>query len=92
MAYVGGLLGLAALMVFISAIPHSYKVEARSNPERFGSRKFGYTNIWAVALNFGVARDETTQLMRKKVVAKLLIALGLFVLMAVVSAGLGTKT
>jgi hypothetical protein len=73
----GGLFGLAAVVALISAIPLSYRIEARSNPQRYGKRRFGYTNIWAVALNIGVASDAETQAMRRK----LLVRLGIVALM-----------
>jgi hypothetical protein len=83
-AILGGMLGLIALLALVSAIPISYRIEARSNPSRFGRRRFGYTNIWAVALNLGVARDAETQLMRRKILVRLaLVALMLAGMIAI---------
>lgn len=80
-----GLFGLLALGAFISAIPISYRVEARSNPARFGGRRTGFTNIWAVVFNIGVARDEETQSMRRKVLIRLAFVAVLFTGMAVIA-------
>lgn len=80
----GGLAGLAAIIVFISALPHSYAVEARSDPAK-ARRRFGYTNIWAVALNIGVARDEETQAHRRAVLKKLAIVAGLLAFLALIA-------
>lgn len=82
----GGLFGIAAIVILITAIPHSYAVEARSNPERFGKKRFGYTNIWAVALNIGIAKDAETQALRRKVTARLAIIAALFAAMALIVA------
>ena len=82
----GGLTGLAGLVVFITAIPISYAIEARSDPGKAG-RKFGYTNIWAVALNIGVARDGETQALRRKLLKRLAVVAVLFVVLALVAAG-----
>ncbi len=84
-ALLGGLFGVFALVAFVSAIRISYRIEARSNPERFGGRRMGYTNIWAVALNMGVAKDEETQSMRRKLLTRLAIVAVLFACMALVA-------
>lgn len=83
-AILGGLAGLVAIIVFISALPHSYAVEARSNPAR-DKRRIGYTNIWAVALNIGVARDEETQGHRRAVLKRLAIVASLLAVLALLS-------
>ncbi|PHP68034.1 hypothetical protein CSC94_05045 [Zhengella mangrovi] len=74
---ISGIVGLAAIIVFMSAIRHSYAVEARSDPRKAG-RRFGYTNIWAVALNIGVAGDEETQSLRRAVLVRLGAVAALF--------------
>ncbi len=84
MAIVGGVFGLLAIVVFISAIPHSCTAEARSDPQRFGKKRFGYTNIWAVALNIGISSDPEIQELRGKVVVRLIIVMALFVLMTTI--------
>ena len=81
-ALLEGLLGIAAIAVLISAIPISYRIEARSNPARFGGRRLGYTNIFGVAFNLGVARDDETQALRRKLLIRL-------ALIALLFAGLG---
>lgn len=83
MIFLAGLIAVAILAVFISAIPISYEVEAQSNPERFGDKRFGFTNIWAVALGIGVARDEATQALRRAVLMRLGIAAVLFAFLIV---------
>ena len=60
-------------MKVFQQIISSYRIEARSNPQRYGKRRFGYTNIWAVALNIGVAEDAETQAMRRKVLVRLAV-------------------
>ena len=88
MPMLGGFLGTAILVLFISILPISYRVEARSNPEKYGGRRYGYTNIWAVALNIGVARDRETQALRRKLLMRLAIIAGLFVVMSIAVATL----
>ncbi len=76
-----GVIAFAALALFISAIPLSYRVEARSNPARYGNRRFGYTNIWFVMANIGVARDAETQGLRRTVTWRVLAAICLTLLL-----------
>ena len=83
-AILGGLAGLAAIIVFISALRHSYAVEARSDPAK-AHRRFGYTNIWAVALNIGVARDDDTQAHRRAVLKRMAFVAGMFAILALLS-------
>ena len=80
----GGLAGLAAIIAFISALPHSYAVEARSNPAK-ARRGFGYTNIWAVMLNIGVARDDETQAHRRAVLKRMAIVAGMLAILALLA-------
>lgn len=88
MIALSGLIGVSIIAVFISAIRLSYAVEARSKPKSSGSGLPGYTNIWGVALNFGVARDEETQALRRRVNQRLAIIAGLFLLMILVQWGM----
>ena len=76
------LTGPAIIVVFILAIRLSYAIEARSDPMK-AKRSFGYTNIWGVALNMGVARDAETQALRKRLLLHLAGIALLFIAMAV---------
>ncbi len=83
----GGIPGVAIIALLLSAIRHSYAVEARSDPEK-ASRSFGYTNLVAVALNAGVARDAETQALRAKVLMRLAVIGALFAALALLAFGL----
>lgn len=89
--FLGGIFGVAAIAVFISGILMSYRIEARSNPARFGRRRLGYTNIFAVALNIGVAGDEETQALRRKLLKRLGLVALLFVGLGVVAVVMPVK-
>ncbi len=78
---------MAIIAVLISAIRHSYAVEARSSPGK-ADRRFGYTNLFAVALNVGVARDAETQALRAKVLMRLAAIGALFAALALLASGL----
>ena len=88
MIAMNGLIGVSIIAVFISAIRLSYAAEARSKPESSGSGLPRNTNIWGVALNMGVARDEETQVLRRKVNLRLAVIAGLFLLMILVQWGM----
>ena len=75
-------------MIFILAIRLSYAIEARSDPKK-AKAQIGYTNIWAVALNWRVARDAETQALRKRLLAYLAIIAALFGVMALTHGALG---
>jgi len=66
-----GLFGFGAIAFLIAAIPLSYRIEARSKPRRKVLGLPGYTNIWAVALNIGVARDPETQTLRRRMLIRM---------------------
>ena len=85
-AILGGIIGFAAIAVFISAIRISYAIEARSDPRKAMAR-FGYTNIFGVALNWRVARDRETQAMRRRLLKQLAVIALLFVLMGLIAIG-----
>ncbi len=87
-AIISGLIGPVNIGIFILAIRLSYAIEARSDPKK-AKALFGYTNIWAVALNWRVARDAQTQSMRKRLLVYLAIIAALFAVMAVSYAALG---
>lgn len=88
MIALSGLIGVSIIAVFISAIRLSYAVETRSKPEGGGFGLPRYTNIWGVALNMGVAGDEETQALRRRVNQRLAVIAGLFVLMVLVQWGI----
>jgi hypothetical protein len=79
---VSGVLGIIIITVMISALRLSYAVEARSDPRK-AKRLFGYTNVMAVALNIGVAKDTETQALRSKILKHLAVIAILFAVMAV---------
>ncbi len=84
-AILGGIVGLAILAVFTTAIPISYAIEARSGKHEPG--RLRRTNIWAVAMNAGIAQDEETQVLRRKLLTRLGIVALLFVVLAIIAAG-----
>ena len=86
-AILGGIIGFAAIAVFISAIRISYAIEARSDPRKAMAR-FGYTNIFGVALNWRVARDRETQAMRWRLLKHLAIIALLFMLLGLLAIGI----
>lgn len=87
MVYVlGGILGAAIMAVFLSAIRLSYAIEARSDPVK-AARSIGYTNMFAVAFNAGVARDAETQALRAKVLMRLAVIGALFAGLALLAFG-----
>ena len=86
-AILGGIIGFAAIAVFIAAIRLSYAIEARSDPKKAMAR-FGYTNIFGVALNWRVARYAETQAMRWRLLKHLAVMAVLFVLLALLAAGI----
>ncbi|MBO6727927.1 MAG: hypothetical protein JJ911_19870 [Rhizobiaceae bacterium] len=80
---VSGFWGLAMIVNFVDAIRLCYAVENRSGIS--GRQKWGlptYANIWAVAMNRGVAQDNDTQELRRQMNRRLLIILGGFVFFA----------
>lgn len=81
---ISGLIGPVIFVIFILAIRISYAIEARSDPKK-AARSFGYTNIWGVALNWGVARDPETQALRKRLLIHLVIIAVLFAAMLMVN-------
>lgn len=82
---VSGVWAVGVLLALIRVIRMTYAIEARSGrrPLKYGLP--GYANVIPVALNLGVARDEETQAMRRRMNRRLgailggLIAFGLFV-------------
>lgn len=64
-----GLWGILTLALFILMVRISYKVERRSNPEKFERWPIRYANPFGVALNINVARDAETQKLRKQLLA-----------------------
>lgn len=83
----GGILGLVGLIAFVSALPLSYQIEARSDPQRKRYRKMGYTNIWAVIINYKVARDHQTQALRRKLLVRMALVAACMTGLALLSTG-----
>lgn len=81
---VGGIWGLAVLVLFIPAIRYCYAAEKRSYPEKFKGRLPRRANMIAVAFNFAdIARDAETQALRWKMNRLLLIILAAYVAMGI---------
>jgi hypothetical protein len=85
-AILSGIIGLAIIAVFVTASRLSYAIEVRSG--RHESGRLRRTNIWAVAMNIGIARDEETQALRRKLLTRLGIVALLFVVLAFIAAGI----
>jgi len=75
-----GLWALAMIGVLIAATRICYMIETRSGRRPLRSGLPGYANVIPTALNLGVARDEATQAMRRRMNRLLLVLLGGFVL------------
>jgi hypothetical protein len=73
-----GLWGLVMVAVFITAIRLCYRVEERSEALRNRTGVPFNANIPAVMFNWGVARDEETQRLRRRMNYRLLACLGGF--------------
>jgi hypothetical protein len=82
MAGLAGLFGTLAIVALISAIPLSYEVEKRSGAGDAPWWRRGKTNVLAVALNIGVARDEETQKLRRKVAWRMLLVAAFMAMLA----------
>jgi len=78
---VAGLWGLAMIVVLISAIRLSYRIERRSEGLRNTSGFPRNAMILHTVLNWKVARDEETQALRRAMNLRLLIILAGFALM-----------
>lgn len=74
-AILTGLWGLAMLAVFIAAIRFSYRIEARSPDLKNRSGVPRKAMIFHTVTNLGVARDDETQSMRRRMNRLLLVNL-----------------
>jgi hypothetical protein len=72
-ALVAGFWGAAMFALAISAIRLCYAVEARSRGAAARRGLPVYANLLGVAFNFGVAQDEETQRMRKRMNLRLIL-------------------
>ncbi len=73
-----GLLGLAMIAALISAARLCYRIEARSGRPLLRNGLPGYANVVPVAFNVGVAQDEETQALRRRMNGRLLAILAGF--------------
>lgn len=82
-----GLWALVMVAVFISAIRLSYVIEGRSEGLRNTSGIPRNAMILHTVLNWRVAHDPETQVMRRRMIQRLLIVVvGFFVLFAIIRA------
>lgn len=86
-----GLWGIVMLAVFVAAIRLSYRIEARSPDLKNRSGVPRKAMIFHTVTNLGVARDDETQSMRRRMNRLLLVNLfgfaGLGALLAMVEQG-----
>lgn len=72
---------MATIVAIIQVIRLCYAVEKRSWPEKFAKWPLRHANVFAVAFNVrGVAQDEETQALRRRMNRLLLVALAGFAL------------
>lgn len=76
-----GLIGAGMIALLISATRICYGIEARSGRPFMRKGLPGYANVIPVAFNFGVAKDDETQLLRRKMNLRLLAILAGFILL-----------
>ncbi len=74
-AILTGLWGLAMLAIFVAAIRLSYRIEARSPDLKNRSGVPRKAMIFHTVTNLGVARDDETQSMRRRMNRLLLVNL-----------------
>lgn len=72
---IAGLWGVATVAVLISAARLCYRIEARSGRPLLKRGLPGYANLVPVAFNVGVATDEETQALRRRMNMRLLVIL-----------------
>lgn len=80
----GGVWGVVVIGLLLVLLRLSYRIERRSNPEKFKRWPMRYANPIGTALNINVARDAETQGLRKKLLLILMIISALMVAFALV--------
>jgi len=73
-----GLWGAANIALLISAARLCYRIEAHSGRRPLKGGLPGYANVIPVALNLGVAGDEETQALRRRMNGRLAAIIVLF--------------
>jgi len=68
-----GLWAVAMIAMWISVTRLCYAIEARSGRPMLKNGLPGFANVFPVAFNVGVAKDEETQRMRWRMVQRLLV-------------------
>ena len=74
-----GLWGAASVALLISAARLCYRIEARSGRRPLKSGLPGYANVIPTAFNIGIAKDEETQGLRRRMNGRLAAILAGFV-------------
>lgn len=66
-----GLWGVASIALLISAVRLCYRIEARSGRPLLKHGLPAYANVIPAAFNIGIARDEETQALRRRMNGRL---------------------
>lgn len=86
---VSGIWGIVVIGLLLLAVRLSYRIEKRSDPDKFKRWPIRYANVFGVALNINVARDSETQQLRRQMliylalISGLAVAFALFVIIAI---------
>ncbi|MDP3895448.1 MAG: hypothetical protein Q8Q62_02105 [Mesorhizobium sp.] len=81
---VSGAWAIAMIAIFITVIRMCYTIEARSGRPMPKQGLPGFANVFPVAFNIGVAKDEETQRLRWRMNQRLLVILAGFVVFALI--------
>lgn len=73
-----GAWAIVMIGMFISVTRLCYAIEARSGRPMLGNGLPGFANVFPVAFNVGVARDQETQRLRWRMIQRLLVILAGF--------------
>jgi len=68
-----GIWAVAMIAMFVSVTRLCYAIEARSGRPLLKNGLPGFANVFPVAFNVGVAKDEETQRMRWRMIQRLLV-------------------
>jgi hypothetical protein len=80
-----GVMALIALVLFVSAVSLSHKIEKRSQPRRTPGTGSSNTNMFGQILNASVATDPETQRLRRAMIMRFSMGLIVFVGLAVLT-------